>query len=139
MAKDNKNEAIAQVDNEAKDNISHTPSDANMPKQKTMNYNQDIKLKTTDLFVQLFTAAVNSMPYSHVIDINGKKIKLIEFVKDVESHNRIFTIKELNETISIIAACPFGYVRDLMGLIENKQAQNQLWTAAEQQMAPVLQ
>ena len=121
MSKDNKNVSTTEETKQV--------SDVNMPRQQTMNYSQDLKLRTTDYFVQLFTTAVNAMPYSMVIDVNGKKIKLNDFVKDVESHNRVFTIHELNEAIAVIAACPFGYVRELMSLVENKQRQSQLWTA----------
>lgn len=125
---ENQNEIV-----EPKDDIVNTDDivfddDTDMPAPETQSYEQ--VLKYTPKFVDLFMEAIGDMPYSSILENSeGNTIKisdLARFIK-VKQPNGL-SIKEMNTIINFISGAPFKYVHNLMGMIENKQLQTELWT-----------
>lgn len=104
--------------------------DFDMPQPETKTYEQI--LKVTPKFISLFAEAVGPLPYATTLKNNqGNAIKLIDLVKFVEAKQETgFTATELNTVLTFIATAEFKYVRPLMEVVENKQAQAELWTIA---------
>lgn len=76
----------------------------------------------------LLNQSVGTMPYSTILT-NGsnEKIKLIDLVRFIEVKQNSINIDELNTVVSFIASAQFKYVRSLMEVVENTEAQKNLW------------
>lgn len=108
--------------------------DADMPRPETKLYTK--YLKTTPLFLELFHRCVDTLPYKSVFatEVDGQiqRIRLLDFVRFVESNSQKMPIDEMNRVLSYIADIDFRHARPLMEVVENKDAQSKLWSVFEE-------
>ena len=104
--------------------------DSDMPTPETKTYKR--YLKCSDKFMSLINECLGNLPYNYVmVNKEGQRIRLIDFVHFIEGRKDKIEIDEMNNFIGYIAELPLKYARPLMEIIENKDQQGVLWSITE--------
>jgi uncharacterized protein YfaA (DUF2138 family) len=101
--------------------------DTEMPQPQTKIYKK--YLKCSDVFMNLFHKSLGTLPYNTIlVNTDNSKMRLIDFMRYMESKKDKISIEDMNIVISYISQLDFEHARPIMEIIEDKNRQNILWS-----------